>query len=58
MFGFRGKDQVRMKHEVRWQVGNHAQRVCDESKGGKTQIFVWSPYVLESPGRGGSVEVV
>lgn len=47
-----------MKHEVRWKAGNHAQHVCDESKGGKIQIFVWSPYVLESPGRGGSVEVV
>lgn len=24
----------------------------------KHRFFVWSPYVLESPGRGGSVEVV
>lgn len=45
---------------LRGKIRNHAQGMCDESESRKIQIFflVWSPYVLESPGRSGSVEVV
>lgn len=28
-----------MKREVRWKAGNHAQGVCDESKGGKHRFL-------------------